>query len=62
VDKVTNLRVALLGVGTIGSELVRLTKEAPEIAYVALADRSGAVAKDGGFRQADLDGVLMLKG
>ena len=58
----TNLRVALLGVGTIGSELVRLTKEAPEIAYVALADRSGAVAKEGGFSQADLDGMLMLKG
>jgi homoserine dehydrogenase len=59
---VTTLRVALLGVGTIGSELVRRTREKPEIVYVALADRSGTVVKEGGFSQADLDGMLELKG
>ncbi len=58
----TALRVALLGVGTIGSELVRRTKEKPEMVYVALADRSGIVAKEEGFSQTDLDRVLELKG
>lgn len=58
----TKLRVALLGVGTIGSELVRRTKQKPEMVYVAFADRSGAVAKEGGFSQADLDKILELKG
>jgi len=57
-----HLRVALLGIGTIGSELLRRTKGKPETVYVALADRSGAVAKEEGFSQADLDRILELKG
>lgn len=56
------LRVALLGVGTIGSELVRRAKDRPSVRLVALADRSGAIAKGEGFSRMELTRVLDVKG
>ena len=40
------MRVALLGVGTIGRELLRLTRRNPVYKYVALADTSGVITRN----------------
>ena len=54
-------RVALLGVGTVGRELLRLTRTNPEYKYVALADTSGAITRDEGFKDAELAEIVSLK-
>lgn len=56
------LKVALLGVGTIGCELVRRCVGRPWVELVALADTSGVVSREGGFSGEELAGILELKG
>ena len=58
----TPTRIALLGVGTIGRELVRRVLEKPGMQIVALADRSGVVARAEAFSREELLQILMLKG
>ena len=55
------VRVALLGVGTIGRELLRLTRRNPVYKYVALADTSGAITRNEGFTDAQLAEIIKLK-
>jgi len=57
-----HLRVALMGVGAIGGELVRRAMDRPTVRFVALADRSGVIAEGEGFRREELAQVLELKG
>jgi predicted homoserine dehydrogenase-like protein len=39
------VRIGLLGVGTIGRELIRRTSGNPRFRYVALGDTSGVIAR-----------------
>jgi homoserine dehydrogenase len=57
----TPTRIALLGVGTIGRELVRRVLDNPRMQIVALADRSGVVAQAEAFSREELLQILMLK-
>jgi homoserine dehydrogenase len=55
------MRVAVLGVGTIGRELLRLTRGSSEYNYVALADTSGVITRNEGFTDAELAEIIKLK-
>ena len=55
------LRIALLGVGTIGRELIRRTMAKPSYRYVALADKSGVLVSDEGFSEHELSQLIKLK-
>jgi len=57
----STLRIALLGVGTIGSELVRRVLGKPAFQIIALADRSGVVARNEAFSDEELLQILELK-
>ena len=55
------VRVALLGVGTIGRALLKLTRGNPRFKYVALGDTSGAVANEKGFTDSEIREIVGLK-
>ena len=55
------MRIALLGVGTIGRELIRRTSGNPMFSYVALGDRSGVIAIDSTFTDEGLGELVRLK-
>ena len=57
----STLKIALLGVGTIGSELVRRVLDKSAFQISALADRSGVVARDEAFSDEELLQILELK-
>lgn len=52
------LRIALLGPGTIGRELIRQTINDPVFRYVALADTSGVITKTDAFTTTELTDIL----
>jgi aspartokinase/homoserine dehydrogenase 1 len=55
------VRVALLGVGTIGRALLKLTQRNHRFMFVALGDTSGAVAKEKGFTDSEIAETIRLK-
>ncbi|UCD44296.1 MAG: hypothetical protein JSV27_09200 [Candidatus Bathyarchaeota archaeon] len=55
------VRIAQLGVGTIGRELIRRTLGSPRFHYVALGDTSGVIAKEGAFTEEELRGIVESK-
>ena len=55
------VRVALLGVGTIGRALLQATQGNPRFKFVALGDTSGAVAKEKGFTDSEIGEIIQLK-
>ena len=55
------VRAALLGAGTIGRALLKLTQGNPMIKWVALGDTSGAVAKEKGFTENEVAKIVGLK-
>lgn len=55
------VRVALLGVGNIGSALLKLTRGNPQFKFVALGDTSGVVAKEKGFTDGEIAETIRLK-
>jgi aspartokinase/homoserine dehydrogenase 1 len=55
------VKVALLGVGTIGRALLKATQENPRFKFVALGDTSGAVAKEKGFTDSEIAEIIRLK-
>ena len=58
---IESVRVALLGVGTIGRALLKLTRGNPQFKYVALGDTSGTVAKEKGFTDREIVEIIELK-
>jgi glyceraldehyde-3-phosphate dehydrogenase/erythrose-4-phosphate dehydrogenase len=48
-----SIRIALIGTGTIGRELLRRTSGHAELTYVAVGDSSGFLAKREGFTEAE---------
>jgi aspartokinase/homoserine dehydrogenase 1 len=55
------VKVALLGVGTIGRALLKATRRNPRLKYVALGDTSGAVAKEKGLTDIEIEEIIRLK-
>jgi len=55
------VRIGLLGVGTIGRELIRRTSGNPRFRYVALGDTSGVIARKNPFTKKELDDIIRLK-
>ena len=55
------VRVALLGVGTIGRALLKATQGNPRFKFMALGDTSGAVAKEKGFTDSEISEITRLK-
>jgi aspartokinase/homoserine dehydrogenase 1 len=55
------IRVALLGVGTIGRALLKLTRGNPRFKFVALGDTSGVVAKEKSFTDSEIAEIVGLK-
>jgi aspartokinase/homoserine dehydrogenase 1 len=55
------VRAALLGAGTIGRALLKLTQGNPGIKWVALGDTSGAVVKEKGFTESKVAKIVGLK-
>ena len=55
------VRIALLGVGTIGRALLKLTRGNPQFKFVALGDTSGTVAKEKGFTDSEIAEIVGLK-
>lgn len=55
------VRIALLGVGNVGRELVRRTWENPDFLYVALGDTSDTITKEKGFTRRELQGIIEMK-
>ena len=55
------LRIALLGIGKIGRELVRRTLPYPHFTYVSISDTSGALLDPKGFSERDLEEIITLK-
>jgi len=55
------IRVTLMGCGTIGRELLQRTAGNAHYLYVAIGDSSGFVAKKKGFREAELTAILQHK-
>ncbi|MFQ6074816.1 MAG: hypothetical protein ACE5Z5_01600 [Candidatus Bathyarchaeia archaeon] len=56
------VRIALLGVGTIGRELARRTIPSPHYHYVAVADTSGVIVNVGAFGRKEMAEIVGLKG
>jgi aspartokinase/homoserine dehydrogenase 1 len=55
------VRIAQLGVGTIGRELIRRTLGGSRFRYVALGDTSGVIAKESAFTEEELRGIVESK-
>lgn len=55
------VRIAQLGVGTIGRELIKRTLRSSRFRYVALGDTSGVIAKESGFTDTDLREIVESK-
>ncbi|MBQ04133.1 hypothetical protein CL673_05405 [Candidatus Bathyarchaeota archaeon] len=55
------LKVALLGVGTIGRALLQATHGDLRFKFVVLGDSSGAVAKKEGFADSEIAEIIRLK-
>jgi aspartokinase/homoserine dehydrogenase 1 len=55
------VRVALLGVGTIGKALLKSTQGNPQFKFVAMGDTSGVVAKEKGFTDSEITKIVGLK-
>jgi len=56
-----SIRIALMGTGTIGRELLRRTSGHAEFTYVAVGDSSGFLAKREGFTEAELAAIQKHK-
>ena len=56
-----NIRIALLGIGTIGRELLRRTSGQTRYTYVALGDSSGFIAKREGFTASETSKIVEYK-
>jgi predicted homoserine dehydrogenase-like protein len=55
------VRIALLGVGKIGRELVSRTMSNRNYRYVSVSDKSGLLVADKHFREKDLTRIINLK-
>ncbi|RLI09266.1 hypothetical protein DRO42_04665 [Candidatus Bathyarchaeota archaeon] len=55
------VRVALLGAGMIGRELINRTLRDPRYRYVAVGDTSGVIVNNEGFNEAEMAEVVRLK-
>ncbi len=55
------MRIALIGAGKIGLELIRQTATNPMYQYVGVSDRSGTVTKYSGFSPDEMMGLVSAK-
>jgi len=55
------MRIALLGVGRMGSELIRRTLDDPNYRFVAIGDTSGVIANHDAFSKNNMIDILTLK-
>ena len=55
------MNLSLIGMGSVGQELVRQTIVYPQYRFVSVADTSCTVAKKGGFSSEELEQILRLK-
>ena len=55
------IRIALLGAGIIGRELIRRTLNNPDCSYIAVGDTSGVIANTDGFDGKELMDIVRLK-
>lgn len=55
------IRIALLGIGKIGREIVRRTMPYSKYTYVFISDTSGALYEEKGFSKKDLQKIINLK-
>ena len=55
------VKVALLGIGTIGRALLKATQSDTRFKFVALGDTSGAVAEEKGFAESEIAEIIRLK-
>ncbi len=55
------IRIGLLGIGTIGRALLKITLGNPKFKFVALGDTSGTIAKQEGFTISEISKIVELK-
>jgi homoserine dehydrogenase len=55
------MRIAVLGIGSIGRELLKRTMWDTSFSYIALGDTSGVIFREDGFTRKELDKIIKLK-